>query len=99
MKTDFKILISLRTPAGFDSCAEYFLGSDRDFAESVFAGLTGRRDVNNNAVLHLDLLESMDDVPVRIKTVSCTLGELAANCQYITCELFRQRAFEAGVAP
>jgi hypothetical protein len=89
MKRDFKILVSLRTPSGFNTCAEYSLGSGREFAESVFGGLKGRKDVNNNAVLHLDLLESVDDVPVRIKTVSCTLGELSANCQYIIRELFR----------
>jgi hypothetical protein len=88
MKRDFKILISMRTPSGFNTCAEYFLGADREFAESVFSGLTGRKDVNNSAILHLDLLESVDDVPVRIKTVGCTLGELSANCQYIIRELF-----------
>lgn len=94
MKKDFKILISLRTPSGFNTCAEYFLGSDKEFAESVFGGLTGRQDINNNAVLHLDLLESIDDVPARIKTVSCTLGELSVNCRHIIRELFRLYAIE-----
>lgn len=92
MKTEFELLISFRTPAGFKVCGQYFLGSDPEIAEDIFAGLTGYTDMNDKAMLHLDLMEISDGIPLKIKTLSCRLSELCANCEYITRELFRVHA-------
>lgn len=94
MKRNFEILISFRTPQGFRACGQYFLGKDRAFAEQVFNGLTGRQDIDDNAVIHLDLLELTDCLPEKVKTISCRLNELGENCRYITRELFRSDAIE-----
>ena len=96
MKSAFDLWISFRTPEGFRACGSYFLGNDRAFAETVFAGLIGRDDADDQAVLHLDLMETSGDLPVRVKTVSCKLSELCANCQHITRELFRAYAITSG---
>lgn len=92
MKSDFDILISFRTPEGFKVCGQYFLGKDRTFAEGVFSGLTGRKDQDGHTVLQLDLMETVNDIPVKVKTISCKLSELCGNCQHITRELFRMHA-------
>lgn len=94
MKSEFELLISFRTPDGFKACGQYFLGKDRIFAETVFDGLNGRQDLADNAMLHLDLLEITEDLPVKVKTISCKLSELCENCQHITRELFRLHAIE-----
>lgn len=92
MSTNFDILISLRTPAGFKICAQYFLGPDPAFAKTVFEGLYGAEDFGNNAVLHLDLMETRAEMPVKIKTIGCKLNELSSNCEHITREIFRFNA-------
>jgi hypothetical protein len=94
MKTEFDILISFRTPNGFKVCGQYALGDDRQFAESVFDALTGRDDPDNKGPLHLDLLETTEGLPVGVKTISCKVHELSANCSYIIRELFRAHAIE-----
>jgi hypothetical protein len=94
MKSEFEILISFRTPDGFKACGQYFLGKDKAFAEEVFAGLAGREDIGDKCVLHLDLMETTDGLPVKVRSVSCKLSELCANCEYITRELFRVHAVE-----
>jgi len=94
MNSNFDILISFRTPSAFKICGQYFLGRDSNFAERVFAGLAGREDNSDQAVLHLDLIETKDDIPVKVKTIGCKLSELGDNCQHITRELFRQSAID-----
>lgn len=92
MKMEFDLMISFRTPAGFKRCAQYFLGNDRRFVESVFQQLTGREDTTDQAVLHLDLVETTGEVPVKVKTIGCKLSELCDNSELVTKELFRQHA-------
>lgn len=87
-------MISFRTPDGFKVCGQYFLGKDSHFAESVFASLTGCEDTGDKGVLHLDLMETRDSLPVKVKSISCKLSELCANCEHITRELFRVHAVE-----
>jgi len=99
MNSNFDILISFRTPSGFKVCAQYFLGSDHELAETVFAGLSGTNDISDRAVLHLDLMETKDELPVKVKTIGCRLSELCANCQHITRELFRANAISPGDEP
>ena len=95
MNANFDILISFRTPSAFKICGQYFLGQDRNFAELVFAGLIGREDASDLALLHLDLMETNGDIPVKVKTIGCKLSELGGNCQHITRELSRQNAIDA----
>ena len=89
-------MVSFRTPTGFKICGQFPLGPERTFAEQVFSGLKGREDLSDSAVLHLDLVESVNDLPQKIKTLGCKLDELSGNYQYITTELFRVNAIGAG---
>lgn len=92
MKPEFELMISFRTPDGFKRCGQYFLGHDRDFAESVFHQLKGSEALNKSTMLHLDLIETPGLLPARVKTIGCKLSELSANCELITRELFRKNA-------
>ncbi|TSJ36530.1 hypothetical protein FO440_22125 [Mucilaginibacter corticis] len=89
MKTRFYILLSLKTPQGFTDYGQYFFGNDRDVAYGLFAQLKGSADMKDNCLLHIDLMETVNELPVRIKTICCTLDELGANCKLIAREVFR----------
>ncbi|MBK0378478.1 hypothetical protein [Mucilaginibacter segetis] len=87
METHFYIWLSLRTGRGFVNYAQYFLGDDREAATSLFEKLKGNK--NDLIPLHLDLMETADDLPVKIKSICCSLDELGENCKLISRELFR----------
>ncbi|OOQ60395.1 hypothetical protein [Mucilaginibacter pedocola] len=92
MKAEFDLMISFRTPDGFKQCGQYFLGHDREFADSVFKRLAGDEDIMDSAVLHIDLVETSGSLPANIVTIGCKLSELSANCELVTRELFRKHA-------
>lgn len=92
METQFYILLSLKTKQGFVNYGQYFLGDDRSAANELFDQLKGDRDLA--APLHIDLMETVAELPVRIKTICCSLDELGANCKLITRELFRLKNLE-----
>lgn len=89
METQFYILLSFKTPVGFDTYGQYFFGDERIAAYNLFDRLEGSKDLAENRPLHIDLMETVDDLPVKIKSICCTLDELAANTKLIAKEIFR----------
>jgi len=89
MKKQFYLLLSLKTPRGFETYGQYFLGDERLYAEAIFNGLKGTAKINDHALLHLDFMEIVDELPVKVKTKGCTLEELGNNCKWIAKETFR----------
>ena len=94
METQFYILLSLKTPQGYADYGQYFLGDDGEAAYALFDELEGSRIIHDRAVLHIDLMETVNDLPVKIKTICCTLEQLGANCKLIARELFRLKNLE-----
>lgn len=94
MKTQFYILLSLRTTQGFVNYGQYFFGNDRGAAYELFRQLKGSGDIKDNSLLHIDLMETVDELPVKIKTICCTLEELGYNCKLIAREVFRLKNLE-----
>lgn len=94
METQFYILLSLKTLQGFTDYGQYFFGNDREAAYGLFRQLQGSANVKDNCLLHIDLMETADELPVRIKTICCTLDELGANCKLIAREIFRLKNLE-----
>jgi hypothetical protein len=94
MKTQFYILLSLKTPQGFVDYGQYFLGDTREAAYGLFRQLKGIETIKDTCMLHIDLMETVDGLPVKIKTICCTLDELAFNCKLIAREIFRLKNLE-----
>jgi hypothetical protein len=94
MKTQFYILLSLKTPQGFVDYGQYAFGNDRIAAYELFEQLKGDRGLKDYALLHIDLMETADELPVKIKSISCTLEELGINCKLIAREIFRLKNLE-----
>lgn len=97
MKTQFYILLSQKSSTGFTAYGEFWLGSDRQEATSVFGLLKGNKDSLNKALLHFDLMETVDGIPLKVLAVSCTLEEYAANCKVIAKETFKRMNLEQGL--
>ena len=89
MKTLFYILLSLKTPEGFEAYGQYLFGDEWQAAYGLFGQLKGSDKIPDQAVFHIDLMETIDDLPVKIKTISCTLDELGWNSRLIAREIFR----------
>ncbi|UOE48784.1 hypothetical protein MTO98_30765 [Mucilaginibacter sp. SMC90] len=94
MKTQFYILLSLKTPQGFTDYGQYFFGNDRSAAYGLFRQLKGAEQLRDVCLLHIDLMETVNDLPVKIKTICCTLDELGHNCKLIAREIFRLKNLE-----
>ena len=94
MDSRYYILLSLKTLIGFDTYGEYFLGDDHQTADDLFNQLKGSREITTNALLHMDLMETTDVLPLKIKTISCTLDELAYNTKLIAREVFKLKNLE-----
>lgn len=94
MQSQFYIILSLKTPAGFIDYGQYFFGNDRQAADELFDQLQGSRIITGQALLHIDLMETVDELPLKIKTIACTLDELAHNTKLIAREIFRLKNLE-----
>jgi hypothetical protein len=92
MKTQFYILLTLKTPQGFVNYGQFFFGNEREAAYGLFKSLKGSQKFS--APLHIDLMETVGDLPVKIKTICCSLEELGINCQLIAKEIFRLKNLE-----
>jgi hypothetical protein len=89
METTFYILLSLKTLHGYDIYGQYFLGDHKEAASNLFAKFKGSLDIDDPLLLHIDLMETANEFPVKIKSICCTLDELSYNVKLISREIFR----------
>jgi hypothetical protein len=89
METTFYILLSLKTLRGYDIYGQYFLGEHRESANDLFAQFKGSKDIDDPLLLHIDLMETDNEFPLKISTICCTLDELSYNVKLISREIFR----------
>ncbi|MBO9632216.1 MAG: hypothetical protein J7578_03805 [Chitinophagaceae bacterium] len=73
---------------------KFDLGKDKEGAYALFRKLKGSTDADSSNVLFMELTETVRDLPINIKIISCTLDELASNCRTIAKELFRRNNLE-----
>lgn len=73
---------------------QFFLGNDWHIAYELFGQLKGSDEFTETALLHIDLMETVNELPVKIKSKCCKLDELGANCKLIVKEIFRLNNLE-----
>jgi len=95
MRTTFYILLRLRTVKGFEFYGSFNLGDDRAFAKRVFSQLKGTSSCKETDILHVDLMEVQQGLPVNLEMISCTAEELADNVKCITREMFKKLNLES----
>jgi hypothetical protein len=89
METAFYIVLNIKTGNGFESYGRFFIGNDKNFAHSIFQKLKGTKEVNEGDMLHLDFMETKNNLPVNIELINCSLEEMSENCKIITREVFK----------
>lgn len=94
MKTKFYILLSQKSCTGYAAYGEYWLGSDRDEAMRIFSLLKGSQEISNEALLHLDFIETADEIPLKIRILCCTIEEYTCNCKILAKETFKRMNFQ-----
>jgi hypothetical protein len=90
MTTTFLIEFNMKTAAGFERFARFDLGCDREFALRLFSTLDGHIPMGDDGVLHIDLVEKRQGLPVNMHVLSCSIAELSNNVKIITRELFKR---------
>lgn len=88
MKTRFYIICHINTPAGPEMYGRFEIGNDRGKAYELFSKLKGDKEMNGQHILCLEFMETVNELPVNINMLGCTLNELAENCRIITKEVF-----------
>jgi len=96
MDNTFYLILNMRTPDGFVPYGRFELGNHRDFAYSLFEELHGSKDIDDTDILHMDLMELKESLPLNIRVISCTADEIAANCKFLTKELFKRINLDKG---
>lgn len=89
MRTGFYIIINVKTCDDFESFGTLEIGKDRTFARHLFGLLKGRPVNSNEGLIHLDLMETKDGLPMNLEVLYCTLSELGENVQIVTKEMFK----------
>ncbi|MFA6246618.1 MAG: hypothetical protein WC615_06735 [Mucilaginibacter sp.] len=84
----------MKTSKGFADYGQYFFGNDREAAYGLFAQLKGDITLKDSALLHIDLMETVNGLPVKIRTICCSLEELGLNSKLIAREIFRLKNLE-----
>jgi len=85
----FYAVLSIRTADGFENFGKFNLGNNKEAASTIFRQLRGDPAVDEEAMLTIDLMETINDLPVNVHILACTLDELADNCKMITKETFK----------
>jgi hypothetical protein len=87
--TTFYIVMNIKTGSGFESIAKFFIGNKKELAKAVFGQLKGNKNADETSILTLDLMETVNSLPVNMDVLSCSLEEMAANCKIIVKETFK----------
>lgn len=90
METTFYIQLHVKTPDGLESYGRFNIGNDKAVAIALFQGMLGSDVIDESGLLYMELMEVVNDLPVNLHLISCTLDELAANCRAISKEVFQQ---------
>src|SRR5689334_18025092 len=88
--TTFYIVLNIRTASGFESIGKFCIGNSRKSAAAIFDNLFGSEDVNEKTILTMDLMEIVNELPLSIQMITCSLEQLAENCKIITRETFKR---------
>jgi hypothetical protein len=97
MAIKYHIVLNMRRCSGFERYAVFDIGTNRPFAETLFASLLGTDDVTETDIVHMDLIETNRGLPLSLKVKSCSIDDLALNGRIITKELFKRWVLEDSI--
>jgi hypothetical protein len=88
MKSEYQIALHSKTPTGFETYAEFHIGTDEAAANRLFRSLKGSPDNIGDGILLMELRAICRGLPIDIRMIRCTLDEVTENCRIITKHCF-----------
>ena len=85
----FYVALNIRTAEGFENFGKFNLGNNREAAVNVFRQFKGSSVMDDSSMLTIDFRETINELPVNVHILACTLEELACNCKIIAKETFK----------
>ena len=85
----FYALLSIRTADGFESFGKFNLGNNKKAASTIFKQLKGTPIVDETTMLTIDLVETINELPLNLNILGCTLEEMGYNCKIMVKERFK----------
>lgn len=85
----FYASLSMRTADGFESFGKFNLGNNKKVAARIFDQLEGDRLVDEKTMLTIDFVETVNELPVNLNILGCTLEQMGTNCKIIVKESFK----------
>ncbi len=89
VQNSFYVLLRLRTPDGFESFGKFNLGNKRKTALEIYKQFKGTPAVDDKTLLTIELMETVNELPLNLNILGCTLDELTYNCKIIAKETFK----------
>jgi hypothetical protein len=94
MQSSFYIDISIQTHEGPKKFGCFELGCDRESARELFKKLKGSPAIDSKDMLYIELMETVNGLPVNLDILTCDLQQLGINTMLITQEVFRLSNFK-----
>ncbi len=95
MENVYNIVVSIRTLQGMREAGNFYLGTDEDFANSVFDDMQGDITADDDVLIRIDLEKKTEGLlPERLRRICCTLNQYAHNCKIITRDVFKYFTLE-----
>jgi len=89
MQPAYYITVWVKARDEYEQIARVSLNDDKMFAQNLFHQLRGSKEVRDNELLQLDLVENVAAVPVTIDIIACTLEQYAHNSRILATELLK----------
>ncbi|RRB07843.1 hypothetical protein [Larkinella rosea] len=97
MDRGYYLMVKMKSPNGWVEYGRFYVGDERELANTTFNGLQGR--TQSDGWLRLELMESRGLTQVSLQRIYCSLDELMENCRRITKEVFKQFNLEQDPVP
>jgi len=94
MESIYEISLNMKTLNGWEAYGCFRLGSDEEFAQSLYTSLQGSKDVFQDSVITIDLVKRANGLTFPIALRHCNYRQLAENVKIITRELFKRLILE-----
>jgi len=96
IQCNFYILLNIKTHDGLESFGKFYLGNKRKAVLDIYKKLKGTTAVDDKTLLTMELMETVNELPLNLNILGCTLDELAYNCKILAKETFKLHNLEPG---
>lgn len=81
----YRLILSVKSPLGFDSYGRFHLGREFTYAKNIFDNMKGTSGLTEHTIYHFSFLAmDGDDIAAGYGNISCTIEEVMENVKLIS---------------